>query len=133
MDAAARVCQHLGMREHPLRQQLELALAAAQQPNAQATMLRLDADDARLQLEHVLGHPEGAALPLRGQRVSVKDLFDVAGQVTAAGSVLLGEARVPVKPAPHDATVVSRRRQAGAVLIVLHAVLQVSCVRMAQG
>jgi aspartyl-tRNA(Asn)/glutamyl-tRNA(Gln) amidotransferase subunit A len=117
MDAAAGVCQHLGMREHPLRQHLELALATAQQPNAQATMLRLDADDARLQLEHVLGHPESAALPLRGQRVSVKDLFDVAGQVTAAGSVLLGEARVPVKPAPHDATVVARLRQAGTVLM----------------
>ncbi|MEK9895717.1 MAG: hypothetical protein VW518_04730 [Burkholderiaceae bacterium] len=64
MDAAAGVCQHPGMREHPLRQHLEVALATAQQPNAQATMLRLDADDARLQLEHVLGHPESAALPL---------------------------------------------------------------------
>ncbi|MDA0227080.1 MAG: amidase [Proteobacteria bacterium] len=105
------------MRDHPLRQQLEQALTAAQQPSAKATMLRVDADDARLQLEHVLAHPDSGTLPLRGQRVAVKDLFDVAGQVTAAGSALLGQGLVPVKPAPRDAAVLTHLRQAGAVVV----------------
>jgi len=51
--------------------------------------------------------------PLAGLPVSVKDLFDIAGQVTAAGSRVLAEA----PPAAADAAVVARLRAAGAVLI----------------
>jgi aspartyl-tRNA(Asn)/glutamyl-tRNA(Gln) amidotransferase subunit A len=54
-----------------------------------------------------------AASPLDGIPVSIKDLFDVAGQVTTAGSVAL--AGTP--PAARDATAVARLRAAGAVLI----------------
>ncbi len=51
--------------------------------------------------------------PLGGIAVHVKDLFDVAGQVTTAGStVLQGQA-----PASQDATVVSRLKGAGAVVL----------------
>lgn len=51
--------------------------------------------------------------PLEGVPVSVKDLFDVAGQVTTAGSVVLRD-----QPAAQaDAGVVQRLRQAGAVLL----------------
>lgn len=51
--------------------------------------------------------------PLEGVPVSVKDLFDVAGQVTTAGSVVLRD-----QPAAQaDAGVVQRLRQAGAVLV----------------
>ncbi|MBH2019182.1 MAG: amidase [Burkholderiales bacterium] len=53
------------------------------------------------------------ALALAGIAVSVKDLFDVAGQVTTAGStVLAGTAR-----ARADAVAVARLRTAGAVLV----------------
>jgi aspartyl-tRNA(Asn)/glutamyl-tRNA(Gln) amidotransferase subunit A len=53
------------------------------------------------------------ARPLEGLPVSVKDLFDVAGSVTRAGSrVLAGHA-----PAERDAAAVARLRAAGAVLV----------------
>ena len=51
--------------------------------------------------------------PIEGLPVSVKDLFDVAGQVTRAGSVLLADAA----PATCDATAVARLRAAGAVIV----------------
>jgi len=51
--------------------------------------------------------------PLAGIPVSVKDLFDVAGDVTRAGSKVLADA----PPAAEDARVVSRLRQAGAVVM----------------
>ena len=51
--------------------------------------------------------------PLAGIPVSVKDLFDVAGDITRAGSKALADA----VPAKADATVVRRLRQAGAVIV----------------
>jgi amidase/aspartyl-tRNA(Asn)/glutamyl-tRNA(Gln) amidotransferase subunit A len=50
---------------------------------------------------------------LAGRAVSVKDLFDVCGEVTAAGSTLL--AHTP--PAVRDCTAVARLRRAGAAFI----------------
>lgn len=54
-----------------------------------------------------------ARSPIDGLPVSIKDLFDVAGQVTRAGSVVRRDAA----PAVRDAEVVRRLAQAGAVLI----------------
>lgn len=51
--------------------------------------------------------------PLAGIPVSLKDLFDVAGEVTKAGSRVLADAA----PATVDAQVVQRLRAAGAVLV----------------
>ncbi len=51
--------------------------------------------------------------PVEGLPVSVKDLYDVAGDVTRAGSKALRGA----SPAAHDAPVVARLRAAGAVLV----------------
>lgn len=51
--------------------------------------------------------------PLAGLPISLKDLFDVAGEVTSAGSVVLRDAA----PAPVDAPVVARLRAAGAVMV----------------
>ncbi|HLY46784.1 MAG TPA: amidase [Stellaceae bacterium] len=53
------------------------------------------------------------ASPLAGLPVSIKDLFDVAGDVTLAGSKALDDR----PPAVRDAPVVARLRAAGAVLI----------------
>src|SRR6185437_9537203 len=65
------------------------------------------AADARAQAGISLG-------PLDGAIVSIKDLFDVAGEVTRAGSKLLaGEGKV----AQADAAVVQRLRAAGAVIV----------------
>ena len=51
--------------------------------------------------------------PLAGIPVSVKDLFDVAGDITRAGSKVLADAA----PAASDATAVRRLRQAGAIIV----------------
>ena len=51
--------------------------------------------------------------PLAGIPVSVKDLFDVAGDITRAGSKALADSA----PARTDATVVRRLRQAGAIIV----------------
>jgi aspartyl-tRNA(Asn)/glutamyl-tRNA(Gln) amidotransferase subunit A len=51
--------------------------------------------------------------PLAGLPVSIKDLFDVAGEVTLAGSLALDDAL----PATADAPIVARLKAAGAVII----------------
>jgi aspartyl-tRNA(Asn)/glutamyl-tRNA(Gln) amidotransferase subunit A len=72
----------------------------------EAARAAADAADARRQVGVSLG-------PLDGRIVSIKDLFDVAGEVTTAGSIVLRDA----PPAAKDAIVVSRLRQAGAVIL----------------
>lgn len=58
--------------------------------------------------------PSGALdLPLGGIPVSIKDLFDVAGQTTAAGSTVLAQAA----PAQSDCPAVARLREAGAAVV----------------
>src|SRR5688572_25689337 len=60
------------------------------------------------------GYAAGAPLPpLAGLAVSVKDLFDVHGQTTSAGSKVLADA----PPAAADSAAVARLRAAGAALI----------------
>jgi aspartyl-tRNA(Asn)/glutamyl-tRNA(Gln) amidotransferase subunit A len=56
------------------------------------------------------GHP---ASPIAGLPISIKDLFDVEGEVTKAGSTVLANR----EPATPDAEVVSRLKRAGAVII----------------
>jgi aspartyl-tRNA(Asn)/glutamyl-tRNA(Gln) amidotransferase subunit A len=51
--------------------------------------------------------------PLAGIPVSVKDLFDVAGDITRAGSKALADSA----PAKIDASAVRRLRQAGAIIV----------------
>ncbi|MET2830193.1 amidase [Mesorhizobium shangrilense] len=73
---------------------------------AEAARAAADASDARNRAGVTLG-------PLDGTIVSIKDLFDVAGEATTAGSLMLRTAA----PAQCDAAIVSRLRQAGAVII----------------
>lgn len=51
--------------------------------------------------------------PIAGLPVSIKDLLDVAGETTLAGSIALRDA----PPAKEDAQVVKRLRQAGAAIL----------------
>lgn len=74
--------------------------------HAEAARAAADASDARKRVGVTLG-------PLDGSIVSIKDLFDVAGEPTTAGSLMLKTAA----PAPRDAAIVSRLRQAGGVII----------------
>ena len=73
---------------------------------AEAARAAADAADAR----HRLGTPLG---PLDGVIVSVKDLFDIAGEPTLAGSLL----RKAEPAATRNAPVVERLRRAGAVIL----------------
>jgi aspartyl-tRNA(Asn)/glutamyl-tRNA(Gln) amidotransferase subunit A len=72
----------------------------------EAARAAADAADARLKAGTPLG-------PLDGAIVSIKDLFDVAGETTTAGSIALRDAA----PAKADAAIVRRLRQAGAVIL----------------
>ncbi|RWP36275.1 amidase [Mesorhizobium sp.] len=71
----------------------------------EAARAAADAADARRRAGVTLG-------PLDGTILSIKDLFDVAGEPTTAGSLLLSTAA----PALRDAVIVRRLRQAGAVI-----------------
>ncbi len=84
---------------------LDPQLNAFQIVTAEAAM----EDARRAEAELAAGHDRG---PLHGVPVAVKDLFDVAGLPTAAGSkIRAGELAVV------DATVVARLRAAGAVIL----------------
>ncbi|MDX5627165.1 MULTISPECIES: amidase [unclassified Brenneria] len=95
----------------------ESALARIADPLGEGarTFTRLYADTARQQAQaadrrRAAGRPLSA---LDGVPVSIKDLFDVAGEPTAAGSRALAAA----PPASNHAAVVTRLLQAGAVVV----------------
>jgi aspartyl-tRNA(Asn)/glutamyl-tRNA(Gln) amidotransferase subunit A len=99
------------------RDRLEEALARIADPHGEgaracltvyskAARAAADAADERARVGITLG-------PLDGAIVSIKDLFDVAGEPTRAGSKVLADAT----PAATDAPVVRRLRSAGAVII----------------
>ena len=76
------------------------------------TFLSLSADAARFAATQSQKRiDDGSARPLEGITVSIKDLFDVAGEVTGAGSTVLRSRPV----ATLDAPVVARLRAAGAI------------------
>jgi aspartyl-tRNA(Asn)/glutamyl-tRNA(Gln) amidotransferase subunit A len=99
------------------RDRLEAALARIADPKGEGARACLtvyadtaraaaDAADARARAGISLGALDGAI-------VSIKDLFDVAGQPTRAGSRIFADAA----PANADAPVVRRLRAAGAVIV----------------
>src|SRR3954470_2324034 len=99
------------------RDRLEQALARIADPAGEgaracltvyteAARAAADAADARTKSGISLG-------PLDGAIVTIKDLFDVAGEPTRAGSRILADA----PPAKADAPVVRRLRAAGAVIV----------------
>ncbi|MGH6762312.1 MAG: amidase [Phyllobacterium sp.] len=65
-----------------------------------------DAADVRMREGRSLG-------PLDGRLISVKDLFDVAGEPTLAGSIIRRDA----PSATRDAIIIERLRQAGAMIV----------------
>jgi aspartyl-tRNA(Asn)/glutamyl-tRNA(Gln) amidotransferase subunit A len=99
------------------RERLERALSRIADPKGEgaracltvysdASRVAADAADARARVAVTLG-------PLDGAIINIKDLFDVAGEPTRAGSKLLAEEALP---ATVDAPVVRRLRAAGAVI-----------------
>jgi aspartyl-tRNA(Asn)/glutamyl-tRNA(Gln) amidotransferase subunit A len=106
------------MTAHPCRDRLEQALARIADPKGEGARVCLtvygdtaraaaDASDARAARGRSLGSLDGVI-------VSIKDLFDVAGEPTRAGSKILAE---EAAPAASDALIVQRLRQAGTVIV----------------
>ena len=73
---------------------------------AESARAEADASDRRRQAGTTLG-------PLDGRIVSIKDLFDIIGEPTLAGSIIKRTAPAPQQ----DAVVVGRLRAAGAVIV----------------
>ncbi|MFI5178157.1 MAG: amidase [Vicinamibacterales bacterium] len=76
--------------------------------------IRVDADEARAAARHAdaeraSGHDRG---PLHGMPISIKDLIDIKGKPTTAASRVLAD-----RIAAADAPVITRLRDAGAILI----------------
>src|SRR5436309_2828314 len=105
MTPIAEILNRLHTRSTTSRALVDACLERAGDPAGEGARVftRVDAESARSQADVADGLLcEGNAhLPLLGLPVSVKDLFDVRGQVTTAGSVVLADA----PPAVEDATV----------------------------
>ena len=106
------------MKTISARERLDTALSRIDDPKGEGARACLtvyreqakaaaEAADARAKAEISLG-------PLDGTIISIKDLFDVAGEVTRAGSKALAE---EAKPAAADAPVVRRLRAGGAIIV----------------
>jgi aspartyl-tRNA(Asn)/glutamyl-tRNA(Gln) amidotransferase subunit A len=96
---------------------IEAALARIADPAGEGTrtFTKVYGDTARVaaDAQDRLRAAGYVASPLAGLPVSIKDLFDVAGEGTLAGSKALDD----TPPTQHDAPIVARLRAAGAVLI----------------
>ncbi len=120
-DPALRTLEHaaveLAAGRTTSRALLEECLARIADPDGEGarTFLRVDAAGARATADRIdAARHRGTTLPrFAGIPVSVKDLFDVAGEVTTAGSVVLKDE----PPAGRDATVIARLRAAGFLLV----------------
>ncbi len=92
-----------------------LARIQDQAGEGRRVFLKVHADQARAAADYVDAMRRQGAAPSRfaGIPISVKDLFDLAGDVTTAGSVALRDAPA----AARDATAVARLRAAGLIPI----------------
>lgn len=107
-----RLAQQGGLSRTAL---LDRAQARASEPAARSVLLHENFAAAA----SVAAAADAAALagkplhPLAGLPVTIKDLFDIAGEVTRAASA----SRHDAAPARHDAPVVARLRAVGAALV----------------
>ncbi|MCE4547329.1 MULTISPECIES: amidase [unclassified Caballeronia] len=96
---------------------VEQCLARATDPDGEGhrVFIKLWEDDALAQARAHDRHRKTGVVTsaIAGIPISIKDLFDVAGETTRAGSKVLADA----PPAIHSATVVRRLKAAGAILI----------------
>ena len=89
--------------------EVERAIDIAQSALCQHVFLKPTFDEARRTAKQA----QIEKTPLAGLAVSIKDLFDVAGQTSTAGSIALRDAA----PAQQDSPAVARLRRAGAAFM----------------
>jgi aspartyl-tRNA(Asn)/glutamyl-tRNA(Gln) amidotransferase subunit A len=106
------------MKPSSCRDRVELALFRIAEPDGEGmrACLTVYSDAARAAAN---GADARAALgislgPLEGAIVTIKDVFDVAGEPTRAGSKILAEEAAPAKS---DAAIVRRLRAGGAIIV----------------
>lgn len=100
-----------------IRDLVDICLANIQNPNGEGSraFTRIYEEAAR-QRADVLDQAQARSdetVPLAGMPISIKDLFDITGEPTLAGSRVLRDA----PPAADDAEIVQRLRKAGAIII----------------
>lgn len=105
------------MAKKTKRATIDLCLERISDPNGEGAraFTRVYNDAARLAAD-TIDRMEAFGIetpPLAGMAVSIKDLFDVKGEPTLAGSRVLADTPVAVQ----DAAVVQRLRQAGAAIV----------------
>jgi aspartyl-tRNA(Asn)/glutamyl-tRNA(Gln) amidotransferase subunit A len=110
-------CQALASRQISSLELTQEALGRIKDPNGQGavTFIRLFEDQALTQAKASDQLRQAGLLrsALDGIVISIKDLFDVQGVTTLAGSQVLGDS----DPAGADATIVHRLRRAGVVIL----------------
>lgn len=111
------LAQRLGQGRETSRSLVEASLAAIADParEGKRAFISVDAEGARASADHMDRLRQAGRAPSRfaGIPFSVKDLFDLAGEVTTAGSkVLQGEAA-----ASSDAPAIARLKAQGFVVI----------------
>ena len=111
----ARLAADLASGATTSRDLVEAAIAAAEDRNGEGgrVFVRLDAARARAEAEASdrLRAAGVVPSPLAGLPISIKDLFDVAGEATTAASPALADN----PPAERDSTAVARIRAAGGI------------------
>ena len=117
MPPIGQLLRQLAAGETTARELVESCLAQIADPHGEGSraFLQVHADRARAEADAVdQRRRKGASLPpLAGIPLSIKDLFDVQGDVTSAGSVVLKG----LPAAASDAPAVERLRAAGCVVI----------------
>jgi len=114
--AARDIARQVRRREITAAEITEAALATVNQQNHRLNAFtavlpeRARAEAVRVDVDIAAGHKPG---PLAGVPFAVKNLFDVKGLSTLAGSKI----RRDVPPAQQDASLIRRLAQAGAVLL----------------
>ena len=115
MWTVAQLTRELDAGRTTSRELVEVALARIAAPDGEGrrAFMKVHADSARAEADHCdrLRKAGVRRSPIDGLPVSLKDLFDVAGDVTRAGSKVLSNV------AKTDAPAVARLRAAGAIFI----------------
>ena len=110
--------QQIALGHTTASREMDISLQLAQSHANQHTFLQLDLAHSRIAAAEfdsvrLTTNSSQSNQVLAGLAVSVKDLFDVAGQVTSAGSRVLAQAA----PATADCPAVARLKAAGAALL----------------
>ena len=117
MPTLAKLAEDLENGRTSARKLVEECLARIADPSGEGerTFIHVDKDAAIEAAEAMdrLRRANAAPSPYAGTPVSIKDLFDIKGQVTRAGSRALDDSA----PADADAPVVARLRRAGFIVI----------------